>query len=751
MPATTFPASFYWGVATAGHQNEGDNVNSDTWFLENVTPTVFQERSGRATNGWELWESDLDLAVAMHLNAYRFSVEWARVEPVQGSFSEEALDHYEAMVDGCLARGLAPLVTFNHFTSPHWFAKEGGWLNPEAPSLFARYCGVVMERFGDRIALAVTFNEPNLPELLTWVNMPEFVANLQRATLEAASEAAGVERYRAGNVMLKEDFADMRAGMTNGHRAAKDVIKSHRPDLPVGLSIAIVDDVAIAGGETVRDQKRAEVYDHWLELAKDDDFIGVQNYEREIYGPDGSVPPQPGVSVNAMGTAVEPDSLRGAVEYAYEVSGVPVLVSEHGIATDDDSLRASFIEPSLKGLLQAIETGTPVLGYCHWTLMDNFEWVGGYGPKLGLHAVDRETFHRTPKPSAGVYGSLVKAARAERATMSTESDATPPHIGPRPPYDAEAGVVVADMPDFPPLTVQSIPQMRAGAESFMPRPTNEELEKDGEYFVEERTVAGPLDAPDVTLIVCRPTRSNRPTPVLFYIHGGGMFSGTARDVLSDIVSLGQTIGAAVVSVEYRLAPETQHTGPVEDCYAGLIWTITHAAEIGADPEQVVLIGGSAGAGLAAGVALLSRDIGAPPLKGQILMSPMLDDRNNSASVLQMASQRMWNQADNEVGWTALLGAERSDDISPYAAPARATDLSGLPPTFIDVGSADSFRDEDVLYATRIWAAGGVAELHVWPGGFHGFDSMAPQAMLSRAAVQARVDWLGRLFRDGTDA
>ncbi len=122
MTALRFPADFLWGVATAGHQNEGDNVTSDTWFLENVTPTIFKDRSGKATNGWELWESDLDIVAGLGLNAYRFSVEWARIEPVEGEFSEQALDHYEAVIDGCLSRGLAPIVTFNHFTSPHWFA-----------------------------------------------------------------------------------------------------------------------------------------------------------------------------------------------------------------------------------------------------------------------------------------------------------------------------------------------------------------------------------------------------------------------------------------------------------------------------------------------------------------------------------------------------------------------------------------------------------------------------------------------------
>ena len=409
-----FPEGFRWGVATAGHQNEGDNTTSDTWFLEGVQPTIFAERSGKACNSWELWARDLDLARDLGLDAFRFSVEWARVEPVAGEVDAAALDHYEAVVDGCLERGLAPVVTFSHFTSPHWFAGRGAWLDPQAPELFARFCATVMDRFGDRIAVAVTLNEPNLPQMLTWADLPPFVADLERATLEAASAAAGVERYRAGNVMLREDFAGMRDGMTRAHVAARDAIKSRRADLPVGLSIAICDDVGHGDGVALRDRKRAEVYDHWLDVARDDDFIGVQNYERVHYGPDGPLPAPEGAVVNEMGTAVDPASLGGAVRYAHAVSGKPVLVTEHGIGTADDAVRAEFIAPALAGLREAIDDGVPVLGYLHWTLLDNFEWIFGYAKHFGLHSVDRETFVRTPKPSAGVYGSIVRADRAAR-------------------------------------------------------------------------------------------------------------------------------------------------------------------------------------------------------------------------------------------------------------------------------------------------------------------------------------------------
>jgi beta-glucosidase len=411
MTSSTFPSDFLWGVATAGHQNEGGNTTSDTWFLEHVTPTVFREPSGVACDGWNRWPGDLDLAVAMHLNAYRFSVEWARVEPEEGRFDPAALDHYEAVVDGCLERGLAPIVTFNHFTAPHWFAAQGGMLADGAADRFARYCDAVMDRFGDRIALAVTLNEPNLPRLLAWV-LPDFVVELTRATLRAASEAAGVERYRASNVVQPEDYDAMEDGLERAHIAGRAAIKARRPELPVGLSVALIDDVAAPGGEAIRDRKRAEVYDRWLRLARDDDFVGVQNYERLVYGPDGLLPAPDGAVLNEMGSPVEPASLAGAVRYAFEVAQVPVLVSEHGVATADDTVRLGLLEPALDGLAAAVADGVPVLGYCHWTHLDNFEWIGGYSSQLGLHAVDRTTLERTPKPSAAEFGRLVRSHRA---------------------------------------------------------------------------------------------------------------------------------------------------------------------------------------------------------------------------------------------------------------------------------------------------------------------------------------------------
>jgi beta-glucosidase len=408
---STFPDAFLWGVATAGHQAEGDNVRSDMWTLEHTTPSLFAEPSGPACRSYDLWASDLDLAAGLGLNAYRFSVEWARVEPERGSVDMAALDHYEAVVDGCLERGLAPVVTFNHFASPHWFAAAGSWLAADAPGLFAQQVDRVMARFGDRIGAAVTINEPNLEQLLqAGAKLPPVAEQIKVEMLAAAARDAGTDSYVASNVIPAHAQADFQDAFTVAHRAAVAAIKARRADLPTGVSIAIADEVALPGGEARRDAKRAAVYDHWLHEAASDDFIGVQNYERVFHGPTGEVVPDG--PRNGMGTRIEPGSLAGAVRYAHEVSGVPVLVTEHGMQTDDDAERAVFLPAALDLLADEVAAGVPVLGYLHWTLLDNFEWIFGYGPKLGLVEVDRTTFARTPKPSAQVYAAAVRAVRS---------------------------------------------------------------------------------------------------------------------------------------------------------------------------------------------------------------------------------------------------------------------------------------------------------------------------------------------------
>jgi beta-glucosidase len=317
--SAAFPDGFLWGVATAGHQIEGNNIASDLWLLENIKPTAFAEPSGDALNSFELWRQDLDLVKSLGLNSYRFSIEWARIEPEPGRFSLAMLDHYKAMIDGCRERGLTPLVTFNHFTAPRWFAAQGGWLNAGAPGLFGRYCERAARHLAAGIGYAVTFNEPNLLQLLRILGLPPFVLDAQRAMLAAAAQATQTERFVALNAANWEDLDHMLPNLLAGHRVAKQAIKSARSDLPVGVSLAMLDDQE-SGRESIRDAKRRENYAAWLDVAGSDDFLGVQNYERALWGSKGRLPPPKNATLNWSGAEIHAPSLAGAVRFAHQAA-----------------------------------------------------------------------------------------------------------------------------------------------------------------------------------------------------------------------------------------------------------------------------------------------------------------------------------------------------------------------------------------------------------------------------------------------
>ncbi|MFE0517970.1 alpha/beta hydrolase [Streptomyces sp. NPDC058954] len=319
-----------------------------------------------------------------------------------------------------------------------------------------------------------------------------------------------------------------------------------------------------------------------------------------------------------------------------------------------------------------------------------------------------------------------------------------------PPFDPELAAALELIKEVvgPSITPEEIETARQGPGIELL--ADLDLTLGGFFEVEDREVPGPEDAPDISLLICRPSGAAEagPRPVIYHVHGGGMILGNNRVGVDAPLAWAKELDAVVVSVEYRLAPEHPYPAQIEDVYAGLVWTAKHAGELGADPDRIVVAGASAGGGLSAALALLTRDRHGPRLIGQALMCPMLDDRNDTPSTHQMAGLGVWDRTANETGWTALLGPSRGGpDVSPYAAPARAEDLTGLPPAFLDVGSAETFRDEVVAYASRIWQAGGIAELHVWPGGFHGFDGFAPQASLSQSARATHLDWLRRLLKD----
>ncbi|MCW2540838.1 MAG: alpha/beta hydrolase [Frankiales bacterium] len=314
---------------------------------------------------------------------------------------------------------------------------------------------------------------------------------------------------------------------------------------------------------------------------------------------------------------------------------------------------------------------------------------------------------------------------------------------PAPPFDSELAVVLAGLAEVMPATItpELIPVMREA-----PAIPLEDIIAGRPITHTERTIPGPEGAPDLTISIFKRSDFVAGAPGIYHTHGGGMIIGDRFTGIGGILEWVDVMNAVAVSVEYRLAPEHPDPAPVEDSYAGLVWMADHADELGFDPARLIIAGASAGGGLAAGVTLMARDKGGPALAGQVLIYPMLDDRNETVSSHQIDGIGVWDRGSNETGWDAYLGDRRKTNaVSIYAAPARATDLSNLPPAFIDVGTAEVFRDEDVAYASQIWADGGIAELHVWPGGFHAFDQLAPQADVSIRMTEARTKWVRRLL------
>jgi acetyl esterase/lipase len=310
----------------------------------------------------------------------------------------------------------------------------------------------------------------------------------------------------------------------------------------------------------------------------------------------------------------------------------------------------------------------------------------------------------------------------------------------RPALDAELAELLSALPEFPPLSAEALPLMRPYASSAI-----EPLLETRDVARREEVIAS-SDGAQLPVTIISPALSSTPAPGVLWLHGGGMVMGDRFSQLDIPLDWVDALGAVVVTVDYRLAPEASGTTLVEDGYAALLWLAEHADELGVDRNRIVVAGTSAGGGVAAGVTLLARDRGNPDIAAQILICPMLDHRNNTTSAQQFTAPGVWSQESNAFAWGAVIG-DGGTDVSPYVSPSLAPDLCGLPPTYIDAGSAEVFRDEDVDYALRIWAAGGTAELHVWSGGFHGFDVLYPAAQLSRAARATRTAWLRKTLAE----
>jgi beta-glucosidase len=412
--ASPFPQDFLWGVASAGHQVEGNNVNSDTWFLEHLPGSMFSEPSGDAVDHYHRYREDIALIASLGFTTYRFSIEWARIEPEEGLFSTAELDHYRRMLEACHEHGLTPVVTFHHFTSPRWLLALGGWEGARTAELFARYCDRVMAHLGDLIGVACTLNEPNLPWLLESFGIGG-VAPENRGSVPvwaAAADRLGVD----ASTIAPFQFSSTEAGFdvkVAAHRAATAAIKARRPDLPVGWTLANSDIQSIEGGQELADQVRRDVNERFLEASRGDDFVGIQTYGRTVYGPNGHVPAPEGAETNQMGEEIYPQALEATIREAHRIAGIPVIVTENGLATEDDTQRVAYLKAAVDGVASCIADGIEVHGYIAWTAFDNYEWVFGYGPKFGLIAVDRETQERTPKESARWLGGRSRELSAQ--------------------------------------------------------------------------------------------------------------------------------------------------------------------------------------------------------------------------------------------------------------------------------------------------------------------------------------------------
>ena len=425
-----FEEGFLLGAATAAHQTEGNNIHSDYWLMENMKYTEFFEKSGLAVDHYNRYREDIDLLKKAGLNAYRFSIEWARIEPEEGVFDEKEVEHYRDVLSYMHKKGITPVVTLMHFTSPSWLIKKGGWRSENTPFYFQRYVSYVIEKLGDLIPYVVTLNEANMGVQVGSIAlryrkmMERSASNLEgnvqvgmnfNAMMENMKAKAGENLALFGTTDPKtfvsgrtEEEEDV---VISSHIAARKAIKRIRPEIKVGLSLSLHDIQSLEGGEENASEEWRKEFSIYLDAIKDDDFVGVQNYSRSLYGKNGLENPPKGAKLTQMGYENYPYALKNVLkkvnsELSEKGMEKTIIVTENGIAVDDDKIRIAFIEKALQGLQEAIKEGVDVKGYFHWSLLDNFEWQKGFSMTFGLIGVDRSNMERHPKESLYYLGSF---------------------------------------------------------------------------------------------------------------------------------------------------------------------------------------------------------------------------------------------------------------------------------------------------------------------------------------------------------
>lgn len=422
-----FPDEFLIGTATAAHQVEGNNIYSDFWAMEQMKHSMFAEPSKDAVDHYHHYEEDIRLMAESGLNAYRFSIEWARIQPTEEEWNETEIDHYRKVLLCCHENGITPIVTMHHFSSPKWLISSGGWENPQTAELFAAYCKRVIEELGNLMEYVCTINEANMgvqiAHMMQDENDGKNTENVQvglsdldhtfdfQAAMQETAETFGCDPTKL-NIFLFPRSPEGDKIIIDAHKKARDAMKEVCPKLKIGMTLSLYDIQTIAGGEKKAAEAWEEDFGHYLPAIKNDDFIGVQNYTRKIMGANGAMPVPEGSECTQMGYEYYPQGIAHVVRRVAEVFKGEILVTENGIATDNDERRVEFIRVALEGLLECIEDGIKLKGYMHWSFVDNFEWMAGYVPTFGLVKVDRKIQTRYPKPSLKLLGSMAKGEKS---------------------------------------------------------------------------------------------------------------------------------------------------------------------------------------------------------------------------------------------------------------------------------------------------------------------------------------------------
>ncbi len=424
---------FLIGAATAAHQVEGNNTNSDIWAMEQMKYGGYPEKSLDAADHYNRYKEDIALLKEAGLNAYRFSIEWARIEPVEGTFDEKEMQHYLDMVHCCKENGIEPIITLHHFSSPKWLIEKGGWESEVVIEAFEKYTRFVASRLANEVIKYIcTINEANMGNLIA-IYIRQAKEQYEKQNSENSSMQIGLnleqmqkeheekvrENLEVFGVEEPAVFVSPRSPEGNkiimeAHKSAVEVIHELMPDTKAGLSLSLRDVQAFPGGEERAARDWYEEFEEFLPAIIDDDFIGVQNYTRTRFGSDGELSPEEGAELTQMGYEFYPEGLPHVIRRVHEAFKGDILVTENGIATDDDSRRVEFIMRAFAGVRECIKDGIPVKGYMYWSLLDNFEWQSGYTMRFGLIGVDRATKERTVKPSLRFLGGMNSADSKKR-------------------------------------------------------------------------------------------------------------------------------------------------------------------------------------------------------------------------------------------------------------------------------------------------------------------------------------------------